>query len=108
MADRIAKLCMKNFSLLILLIISFILFFIGISIPGRGTTLHVIFVVAGVALGFIFYVLSFRQVVKTSSLSGGRRIFWIVAIVCVPMIGNLIYIIIHDADTRKQIPKPEI
>ena len=99
---------MKNLSLLILLVISIILFFIGISIPGTGTVLHIVFVVAGVTLGFIFYLLSLRQVLKTPSLSSGRRIFWIVAIVCLPMIGNLIYIILHDADTRKQIPKPEI
>jgi phospholipase D-like protein len=64
--------------------------------------------VAGTALGFIFYVLTFMQVLKTPSLSPGRRIFWIVAIVCVPMIGNLIYLIMHDADVRKQVPKPEI
>jgi hypothetical membrane protein len=99
---------MKNFSLLLLLIISFVLFLIGISIPGTGRPLHIIFVVAGVTLGFIFYLLTFRQVIKTPTLNSGRRIFWIVAIVCVPMIGNLIYIILHDADTRKQIPKPEV
>ena len=106
-ADRI-KPYMKNFSLLILLIISFILFMVGISIPGRGRPIHVVFVVAGIITGFIFYLLTFRQVLKTPSLNSGRRIFWIVAIVCLPMIGNFIYIIIHDADTRKQIPKPEI
>jgi len=81
---------------------------IGISIPGTGRPLHIIFVVAGVTLGFIFYLLTFLQVIRTRSLNSGRRIFWIIAIVCVPMIGNLIYIILHDADTRKQIPKPEI
>jgi hypothetical protein len=96
---------MKNLSMLVLLIISFLLFMIGISIPGRTRPLHIVFVVAGVTLGFIFYVLTFRQVLKTSSLTSGRRIFWIVAIVCVPMIGNLIYIILQDAFTRKQIPK---
>jgi hypothetical protein len=99
---------MKNLSLLILIITSFILFLVGVSIPGREAPLHVILVVAGTALGFIFYVLTFMQVIKTPSLTAGRRIFWIVAIVCVPMIGNLIYVIIHDADVRKQIPKPEI
>lgn len=91
-----------------LLIISFVLFMIGIFIPGRGEPLHIIFVVAGVTLGFAFYLLTFRDVLTTSSLSGGRRIFWIVAIVCVPMIGNLIYIILQDAFTRKQIPKPQL
>ena len=99
---------MKNLSLLILLIVSFILFLIGVSIPGTGTVLHVIFVVAGTFLGFVFYVLTLTQVLKTASLSPGRRVFWIVAIVCLPMIGNLIYLIMHDADVRKQVPKPEI
>jgi hypothetical protein len=99
---------MKNFSLLILLIISFVLFMIGISIPGTGRPLHIIFVVAGVTLGFIFYLLTFRQVLRTRSLNSGQRIFWIVAIVCLPMIGNLIYLILQDAFTRKQIPKPEV
>jgi hypothetical membrane protein len=99
---------MKNFSLLILLIVSFLLFLIGIFIPGTGRPLHIAFVVAGVTLGFLFYLLTFIQVIKTPSLNSGRRIFWIVAIICVPMIGNVIYIILHDADTRKQIPKPEV
>jgi hypothetical protein len=99
---------MKNLSLLILLIISFALFMIGISIPGRERPLHIILVVAGVVLGFIFYVLTFKQVLQTPSLRGEKRIFWIVAIVCVPMIGNLIYILLQDAFTRKQIPKPEV
>jgi hypothetical protein len=96
---------MKNLSLLILLFVSFILFLVGISIPGRGTALHIIFVVTGLVLGFVFYALSFRQVLN---LKNERRIFWIVAIVCVPMIGNLIYIIVHDALTRKQIPKTDV
>ncbi|TMI96383.1 MAG: hypothetical protein E6H06_04275 [Bacteroidetes bacterium] len=99
---------MKNLSLLILLVISFVLFLIGISIPGRGRPIHIIFVTVAVTLGFIFYLLTFLQVIKTPTLSSGRRIFWIVAIVCVPMIGNLVYIIIHDADIRKQVPKPEV
>jgi hypothetical protein len=102
------RLVMKNLSLLILLFVSFILFLVGISIPGRGTALHIIVVVTAVALGFVFYILSFHEVLTTPSLRGERRIFWIVAIVCLPMIGNLIYIIVHDALTRKQIPKTDI
>jgi len=96
---------MKNLSLLLLLLVSFILFLVGISIPGRGTTLHILFVVTGMVLGFAFYVLSFRQVLN---LRSERRIFWVVAIVCLPMIGNLIYIIVHDAITRNEIPKTDI
>jgi len=102
------KTAMKNFRLLLLLIISFVLFIVGILIPGTGSPLHVSFLIAGAILGFIFYLLTFMQVIKTPSLNSGRRIFWIVAIVCVPMIGNLIYLLLHDADTRKQIPKTEV
>ncbi|HEV8506173.1 MAG TPA: hypothetical protein VGQ53_12255 [Chitinophagaceae bacterium] len=99
---------MKNLSLLILLFVSFILFLVGVSIPGRGTALHIVVVVTAVALGFAFYVLTFHQVLTTPSLKGERRIFWIVAIVCLPMIGNLIYIIVNDALTTKQIPKTDV
>lgn len=99
---------MKNLSLLILLIVSFMLFLVGVSIPGRGTALHIIVVVTAVALGFVFYLLTFHQVLTSPSLKGQRRIFWIVALVCLPMIGNLIYIIVHDALTRKQIPKTDV
>ena len=93
---------MKNLSLLILLFVSFILFLVGISIPGRGAALHIIFVTTGVILGFVFYVLSFRQVLN---LKSERRIFWIVAIVCVPMIGNLIYIIVMMPLQEGKFPK---
>ena len=99
---------MKNLSLLILVGISFLLFLIGVALPGRDQPLNVIFVVAGVTLGFIFYLLSFWHVIKTRTLSSGRRIFWIVAIVCLPMIGNVIYLILQDAFTRKQVPKPQL
>jgi hypothetical protein len=97
----------KNLSLLILLAFSAIFFFVGISIPGQRSFLHVSFVITGVALGFIFYLITFRHVLKTPTLDSGKRIFWIVAIVCVPMIGNLIYVLLQYAFTKKQIPKPQ-
>lgn len=98
---------MKNLPLLILLIIAFALFMIGVFIPGTDRPLHLIFIVGGTVLGFIFYLLTFIQVIRTPSLRSQRRIFWIIIIVCVPMVGNLIYLIIHDALTRKQVPKPQ-
>ncbi len=99
---------MKNFSALILLVIAFILFLIGISIPGINRPIHIIFVMAGMLLGFIFYLRVFREVLTSSKLSRGERILWIVAIVCLPMIGNMFYIIIHNSAESKQIPDTEI
>ena len=98
---------MKNLSLLILLIIASLLFTMGLFVPGVNTPLHIILVGSGTTLGFIFYLLSFIHVIKTPSLNSGRRIFWIILIVCVPMIGNVIYIIVHDTLTRRQVPKEQ-
>lgn len=99
---------MKNLSVLILLIVSFVLFLVGVSVPGTGRPLHIIFVVAATTLGFVFYLITFMRAIKTPSLSQGRRIFWIVAIICLPVIGSVLFTIIHDADVTKQIPKPQV
>jgi O-antigen ligase len=97
---------MKNLHLIILLIIACLFFAIGISIPGRNRPLHIIFVSAGIVLGFIFYLLVFKQVLTKPSLSSGIRILWIIFVVCVPMIGSLLYLIIQGTVTTKQVPKP--
>jgi hypothetical protein len=99
---------MKNFSLLILLAVSFILFLVGVSIPGRQKPIHIILVVLGVVLGFIFYLLTFYLIRKKASLGRGERMLWTVAIVILPMIGNMLYILIHDLSSSKQVPHPNL
>jgi hypothetical protein len=81
---------MKNLLLLILLLISFILFVASISIPGTGTALYILFVVTSIAQAQFSH-----QVLATYSLKGEKRISLIVAIVCLPMIGKLVYIIVQ-------------
>lgn len=98
---------MKRYSQLLLLAIAFILFLIGITIPGIENPVHVSFVVAGVVIGFIFYLRIFLEVLKTPEMKSDERIFWIVAIVCLPVIGNMLYVIIHNSATGKQVPKIE-
>jgi hypothetical protein len=97
----------KNLSLLVLLFFSTIFFFVGVSIPGQKSFLHLAFVISGVILGFIFYLRTFIHVIKTPTLNSGKRMFWIVVIVCVPMIGSVIYILLQYAFTKKQVPKTQ-
>jgi hypothetical protein len=99
---------MKKYSQLLLLAIAFIMLLVGISIPGRESPKHIIFVIAAVLLGFIFYLRIFWEVIKTPELGSDERIFWIVAIVCLPVIGNMLYVIIHYSAAGKQVLKPEI
>jgi len=99
---------MKTYSPLLLLAIAFVLFLVGISIPGADSPLHIIFVVVAVVLGFIFYLRIFLEVIRSHELSQGERTLWTVAIVCLPVIGNLLYVLIHNSAASSQTPKPEV
>ena len=96
---------MKNLRMLIMILVAAVLFGIGISIPGTGTPVHIVFVVAGIALGFIFYLLVFHQVLTTPTLTPGMRILWMILVVCVPIIGNVLFVIIHNAISSRQVVK---
>jgi len=98
---------MKTYSPLLLLAIAFVLFLVGISIPGIDSPLHIILVVVAVALGFIFYVRIFLEVIRSDELNQGERTLWTVAIVCLPVIGNILYVLIHKSAASSQSPKPE-
>ena len=96
---------MKDVSLLSMVIIAFILFIVGVFIPGTNNPWHVILVIAGLVAGFTFYLLSFRKMLKDRTLIKGRRMFWIVSIVCLPMIGNIFYVIMDMMSAGPQIIK---
>lgn len=98
---------MKDVSLLSMVIVAFLLFIVGVFIPGTENPWHIILVVAGLVAGFTFYLLSFRKMLKDSRLIKGRRMFWIVSIVCLPMIGNIFYVIMNMMSAGPQIIKSE-
>jgi hypothetical membrane protein len=93
---------MKNIVLLGMVIIAFFLFLVGIFIPGTENPWHIILVVAGVLTGFTFYLLSFRKMLKDTTLTKGRRMLWTISIVCLPMIGNTFYVIV---DMMSAVPQ---
>ena len=91
-----------------LLAVAFVLFLIGISIPGTESPVHIAVVVTAIAIGFAFYLRVFWEVLTTAELNQGERTLWIIAIVCLPMIGNMLYVIIHNASASKQVPKADV
>jgi hypothetical protein len=93
---------MKGISLSILLAVAFILFLIGISIPGINSAGHIILVSAGVLVGFVFYLRVFWDVIHSPGLSRGERTLWTVVILCVPVIGNLLYVLIRKLSASRQ------
>ena len=98
---------MKDVSLLSMVIIAFLLFLIGVFVPGRQNPWHIILVTAVLVTGFTFYMLSFQKMLKDRRLIKGRRMFWIVSIVCLPMIGNIFYVIMNMMSAGPQIIKSD-
>lgn len=94
---------MKNVSLLAMVVVAFLLFIIGVFIPGTLNPWHIAFVTAGMITGFVFYLLSFRKMRTDKTLSEGRKMLWTVVIVCLPMIGNTFYIIVDMMSSFPQI-----
>jgi hypothetical protein len=99
---------MKIFRLIIWLAIGFILFLIGLSIPGAKNPVHIILVVAGILIVLGFYLRTFRHMLTTSSLSKGRRMLWTVLIIAMPVIGNMLYVLIHRLGSSHQVVKQEV
>ena len=87
--------------------VAFILFLVGLFIPGTGNPWHIVLVTAGLAIGFTFYLLSFRKMLTDKTLSKGRRMLWTISIVCLPMIGNTFYVIVDMMSAVPQIIKTE-
>ena len=98
---------MKSFSLLILAGIAFILFGVGLSIPGTLNPFHIAFIMSGLIGGIAFYLLSFQKVFKDESLTKGRRMLWTISIICLPMIGNTFYVIVNMMSSIPQTIKSQ-
>jgi|SRR5689334_8916983 len=98
---------MKDVVLLRMVIVAFLLFLIGLFIPGTENPWHIILVIAGIVIGFAFYLLSFRKMLKNDALTKGRRMLWTISIVCLPMIGNTFYVIVDMMSAVPQIIKSE-
>lgn len=98
---------MKLFLNILILLAASLIFTIGLFIRPRNETAKNFFLVTGAVIGFIFYLKTFLQVIRSHSLSQQRKIFWMVVIICVPIAGNLLYLIIQDTLSTKQIPHGE-
>jgi len=97
---------MKNGSLLLLAIAGSLLGSISFFIqPEQHAFLKYLLLAFGALILLIFHFLTIRQVIKKGSSNPAEKIFWTIVILCVPLIGNVIYIIISSAVNSPQILK---
>lgn len=95
---------MKNIRLLVLVFTGCILFFIGLMMPDYNTFLSYLFMITGAFMVLLFYFITLLHVIKTFSHDSSKKIFWLIALVCVPVLGNIIYVIFRETANRRQTP----
>lgn len=97
---------MKNVPLILLVITGSLLggisFFIS---PEQHASLKYLMLACAALILVAFYFLTIRQVIKKESLNPAEKIFWTIVIICVPLIGNVIYLIISNAVNGPQVLK---
>src|SRR5688500_9837138 len=97
---------MKNGRLLVLAITGSVIGSISFFIrPEENPVIKYTLLTIAVLLIIIFHLLIFRQVLRKENLDPPEKIFWTIAIICLPLIGDIIYLIINDAVTRSQVMK---
>ncbi len=95
---------MKGLKLLLLPLLGVMLLATGLVIPAY-MTIRYILLISSVIVTLIFYFITLRHLIKDFPLDSSKKIFWTVAIICLPVIGNVIYVIFLETSARKQRPQ---
>jgi NADH:ubiquinone oxidoreductase subunit 6 (subunit J) len=83
--------------------------FTGLAIAIAGFFLHLynlflsrIFLGVGAMILLVFYIKTWIQVIKGTYITRKQKIFWIVALASLPVIGHLLYVVIVSSINSKQ------
>jgi hypothetical protein len=95
---------MKGLRLLLLPAFGFALFVTGLLIAGDHKVTRDALVILSVLITLVFYFITMAHVIKTYSSGDSKKLFWLVAIICLPVIGNIIYIIFLETANKQQEP----
>ncbi|MBD0276448.1 MAG: PLDc N-terminal domain-containing protein [Bacteroidota bacterium] len=93
---------MKNFRhpSFIIGVISILILFIGIGAKSYGSRTGDILIIASVVLGAIHWIWSVVDVAKRDDLKPQQRKFWLIIVIIVPVMGGLLFYIMHQRRNR--------
>ena len=98
---------MQNSRILLLAIIGSVGGAVGFFIHPDKHAFEKYSILTGAALVLmLFYFQTMKDVLKNENHDPQVRIFWIIVIICLPLIGDILYLIINDAiDNSQEKPK---
>jgi hypothetical protein len=80
----------------ILGIIGALLLFIGLAMKTYNDPNGNLVLYAGIVLGGIFWIWAISEVIATDTLKPFQKRFWIIIVLSVPVVGGLLYHILHQ------------
>lgn len=80
----------------IMALVGGLLLFIGIGLNAYGHRSGDIFIYIGAGIAGLFWIWSIFKVATTSDLKDFQKRFWLIAVVAVPVMGALIYHVMHQ------------
>jgi len=95
---------MKKLQLLFLPAIGFALFLMGWLLPQHHPVIRYALMIPGVLFTLSFYFITLSDVIRKFSAKSTVHVFWLVAILCAPVIGNIIYVIFREMADHTQQP----
>lgn len=81
-------------------IIATVLVFLGLGIKTNGNLAGDYILYAGVALMGIFWIWSISMVLSATDLKPLQKRFWMIAVIAVPILGGLVFHILHNKAGR--------
>jgi drug/metabolite transporter (DMT)-like permease len=96
---------MEKLKILILAGIGLIISIIGLTMAVDKNKTGYVLLSIGALILFIFYIITFRRMLRSPSVNPKRRVLWTTAIIMLPVIANIVYVIMHDAFLHPEIPK---
>jgi hypothetical protein len=96
---------MKKIKILILAGVGLIISVLGLSLAVNKKNSGYILLSIGGLLLFIFYIITFRSMLRSLSAIPKRKVFRTNAIIMLPIIANIVFVIMHDAFLHPEVPK---
>jgi hypothetical protein len=77
-------------------IIGVLILFIGLATKSSGNSISNILIYIGIALVGIFWIWSIVIVLSAPDLKPFQKRFWMIAVISVPVLGGLVFHIMHN------------
>lgn len=79
----------------------FSIFTAGLLLSGSNS--GTVLMITGALVTLVFYFITLFDVIGLYRKGLPKSIFWVIGVICLPVIGNIIYVIFREMANKKQV-----